>query len=151
MLNVSWTSALHLQLCGWPPWCLPGLQHWDPSCPTLHAVFMGISIWAEGLKIKNMIHPGSSEETKHCFPALLWVLSVLRSGCSFYPSIWCNYLPHFLPKSEKKIFSLLKWARTCFVTFSQIIQANMMLLLECHGVWKWVWPSVSLCMCVTQL
>ena len=137
-------------------WRLPGLQPWGPSCPTLHAVFMGISTWAEGLKIKNMIHPsGGSEEAEHCFPALLWVLSVLRSGCSFYPFIWCTtYLISF--QKVKIFFYFLKLARTCFVTFSQIIQTNMMIWCCYLNVMVYgneSGPSVSLCMCmlVTQL
>lgn len=124
-------------------WCLPGLQHWEPSCLTLHAVFMGISTWAEGLKIKNMIHPsGSSEEAEHCFPALLWGLSVLRSGCSFHPSIWCTtYLISF--QKVKKNFFFIKVSQNllCYIQPDNPSQYDdMMLLLECHGVWKWVWP-----------
>lgn len=79
------------------------------------------------------------------------------------PEIWLlisplhlmYYLPNFLPKSEK-IFSLLKLAKTCFVTFSQIIQANMMIWCCYLNVMVYgneSGPSVSLCMCmlITQL
>ena len=121
-------------------WCLPSLQStflwyqlWGPCTPPLHAVAMGVSIWAEWRNIENswiwLILLAILRRPSIIFPALPWFSSFLRSGCSSCPSIWCT--TSFPSKKVKKVFP--KVSQKHFVAFNQIIQTNMMLLLGCHG------------------
>lgn len=145
VLNVSWTSVSIYSCGGWPlvmPAWPPALGTFLSHTPcSLHGN-LNLSRRAQDKKYDSSFWQFWRGRT--LFPGVTLGFICPEIWLLISPFHLMYYLPNFLPKSEKNFFCVkVSQNLLCYIQPDNPSQYDdMMLLLECHGVWKWVW---SLC------